>query len=58
MFNSKPQLIHQRPERFKEWFFENYDKEDLGKIKTYGQVKNPDREKHYSNALDWFNTQS
>jgi len=58
MFNSKPQLIHQRPERFKEWFFENYDNEDLGKIKTYGQVENTDRLKHYSNALDWFKTQS
>lgn len=58
MFDSKPQFIHQRPERFKEWFFENYDYEDLGKIKTYSQVKNPNRLKHYSIALEWFKNQS
>lgn len=58
MFNNKPQLIHQRPERFKEWFSKNYDNEDLGKIKTYVQVQDSDRKKHYSNALDWFKTQS
>jgi hypothetical protein len=57
MFDNKPQFIHQRPERFKEWFFENY-KEDLGKIKTYNEVDNPDRQKHYSNALDWFKLQN
>lgn len=53
MYNNKPQYIHQRPERFKEWFFEIYQ-EDLGKVKIYDTVKNPDRLKHYSNALDWF----
>lgn len=56
MYNNNPQLIHQRPERFKEWFFENY-KEDLGKIKIYNDVKNKDRLIHYSNALDWFKLQ-
>ena len=54
MHNNEPQLIHQRPERFKEWFLENYNNEDLGKIKTYNEVNNPNRQKHYSNALDWF----
>lgn len=57
MHNNKPQLIHQRPERFKEWFFENYNEENLGKIKTLKEVEDPDRKKHYSNALDWFKTQ-
>lgn len=56
MYNNKPQLIHQRPERFKQWFFETYN-EDLGKIKTLIQVENPNRLRHYSNALDWFKTQ-
>ena len=58
MYNHEPQLIHQRPERFKEWFFNNYNSEDLGKIKTYNEVENPNRKKHYSNALDWFKTQN
>jgi hypothetical protein len=57
MHNNEPQLIHQRPERFKEWFNEKYN-EDLGKIKTYTQVENPDRKIHYSNALDWFKLQN
>lgn len=57
MYNNTPQLIHQRPEPFKKWFFENYEQEDLGKIKTLDQVKNSNREKHFSNALDWFKTQ-
>jgi hypothetical protein len=56
MYNNKPQYIHQRPERFREWFFENYN-EDLGQIKQPYQIENPDRLKHYSNALDWFKTQ-
>jgi hypothetical protein len=55
MFEDK--FIHQRPERFKEWFLKNHE-EDLGKIKTYNEVENPDRQKHYSNALDWFKLQN
>lgn len=58
MHNNKPQLIHQRPERFKKWFSETYNEEDLGKIKILGDVEDNDRKKHYSNALDWFKTQS
>lgn len=57
MHNNEPQLIHQRPEPFKDWFNEKYN-EDLGKIKTYTQVENPDRKIHYSNALDWFKLQN
>ena len=53
----KDKFIHQRPERFKEWFLKNHE-EDLGKIKTYNEVENPDRQKHYSNALDWFKLQN
>jgi hypothetical protein len=58
MYDNNLQLIHQRPERFKEWFYENYNKEDLGKIKIYDDVKNKDRKIHYSNALDWFKLQN
>jgi hypothetical protein len=58
MFNNEPQLIHQRPERFKEWFFKHYQNEDLGKIKTFLEVENLNRKKHFSNALDWFKTQN
>jgi hypothetical protein len=57
MHNNKPQYIHQRSQRFKEWFFENYNNEDLGKIKTLSQAKSPQRIKDFSNALDWFKTQ-
>jgi hypothetical protein len=57
MFNDTNKFIHQRPEPFKEWFSKTYI-EDLGKIKTFKQVQNPDRDKHYSNALDWFKTQN
>jgi hypothetical protein len=58
MYNNDPQYIHQRPEPFKKWFFDNYNFEDLGKIKTYNNVDDPDRRKHYSNALDWFKQQT
>jgi hypothetical protein len=57
LYDNKPQFIHQRPEKFKDWFFENY-KEDLGKIKTHKAVFNADRQKHYSNALNWFELQN
>lgn len=57
MFKHKNKYIHQRPEPFKEWFFKTYN-EDLGQIKTFQIVQNPDRDKHFSNALDWFKTQN
>jgi len=57
MYNNDPQYIHQRPEVFKKWFHKKYEPEELGKIKTYLQVENKDRRKHYSNALDWFKQQ-
>jgi hypothetical protein len=50
-------FIHQRPERFKTWFFEIYEKEDLGKIKTLKEVENLDRNIHYETALGWFKQQ-
>jgi hypothetical protein len=58
MCDSETQYIHQRPERFKEWFSETYDNEYIGKIKTADNLKNIDRDKHYSNSLDWFKTQN
>jgi len=56
MFNDKNHFIHQRPESFKNWFFSTYNNEDLGKLKTYDMVKNPNRIKDYSTALEWFKT--
>ena len=56
MFNDKNHFIHQRPETFKNWFFSTYDNEDLGKLKTYDMVKNPNRLRDYSTALEWFKT--
>jgi hypothetical protein len=58
MYNSEIQYIHKRPEAFKEWFFETHDKENIGKIKTADSLKSIDRDKHYSNSLDWFKTQN
>jgi len=56
MYNDKNHFIHQRPESFKNWFFSTYNNEDLGKLKTYDMVKNPNRIKDYSTALEWFKT--
>jgi hypothetical protein len=58
MYNSEIQYIHQRPETFKRWFCKTYANEDIGKIKTADNVKNVDRAKHYSTALEWFKTQN
>lgn len=58
MYNSEIQYIHQRPEAFKKWFFENNDKEDIGKIKTLSNLKDINRNKHYSTALEWFKSQN
>jgi hypothetical protein len=58
MFDSEIQYIHQRPEVFSKWFYNTYDKEDIGKIKTATNLKGIDRDKHYSTALDWFKTQN
>lgn len=54
MYYSEIQYIHQRPETFKEWFRTTYDGEEIGKIKTAENLKNIDRDKHYSNSLNWF----
>lgn len=56
LYNNEKHFIHQRPERFKQWFYETYE-EDIGKIKTFDIIKNADRIKHYSNALEWFKSQ-
>lgn len=58
MYNSKTQYIHQRPEAFKKWFYKEYDKEDIGKIKTANNLKDSDRDKHYSDSLDWFKSKN
>ena len=46
--------IHAKVTPFIEWFNLKYQ-EDIGKIKTYYQVKNENREKHYSNAFNSIN---
>jgi hypothetical protein len=56
MYNDKKKYIHQRPEQFKKWFFDTYNNEDLGQLKTYDNAKNKNRLINYSTALDWFNT--
>jgi hypothetical protein len=58
MYNSEIQYIHQRPEAFKTWFLLEYNKEDIGQIKTATNLKNTNRDKHYSNSLDWFKSQN
>lgn len=54
---TEDKFIHRKPEYFKSWFFETYDKEDIGKMKTLLQCNTADkkRDKHYSSALEWFN---
>jgi hypothetical protein len=54
MFNNEPKYIHSKQEAFKMWFFKQYDKEYLGKFHTESNLKNIHRDRHYSNALDWF----
>lgn len=54
MYNNEPKYIHQRPEEFKNWFYRMYDKEDIGKIHTKEKIKNIHRDKHFSDALEWF----
>ena len=53
MYEDEPQYIHQRPEPFRLWFCKEYD-EDFEKIRVLNNVKNSNREKHYSSALEWF----
>jgi len=56
MFDNQPQYIHQRPTEFFNWFENNYD-EVIGQLKTLSQVQTPQRNKDFSNALDWFKQQ-
>lgn len=55
MFENKPPYIHQRPESFKSWFFEQYG-EDLGKFRTLAALKNSDRKNNYLKSVDWLNS--
>lgn len=57
MYDYKPQYIHKRPTEFFKWFEDNYD-EVFGQLKTLSQVETPQRNKDFSNALDWFKQQS
>ncbi|RTY81879.1 hypothetical protein EKL99_11110 [Flavobacterium sp. ZB4P23] len=57
MYNSKTQYIHQRPATFFKWFDEKYN-ETTGQLKTYNDVKTPQRIKDYSTALDWFKSKN
>ena len=56
MYDNKPQFIHQRPTEFFNWFENNYD-EVFGQLKTLSQVETPQRNKDFSDALEWFKTQ-
>ncbi|RTZ11337.1 hypothetical protein EKM05_01475 [Flavobacterium sp. GSP27] len=57
MYNSKTQYIHQRPATFFKWFDEKYN-ETTGQLKTYNNVKTPQRIKDYSTALGWFKSKN
>ena len=57
MYDNKPKYIHQRPTEFFYWFENNYD-EVFGQLKTLSQVENSQRNKDYSNALEWFKLQN
>lgn len=56
MYENEPQYIHQRPTEFFIWFENNYD-EVFGQLKTLSQVQTPQRNKDFSNALNWFKQQ-
>lgn len=52
-------FVHQRPERFKDWFVNDYQKDSaqkhfINKIKTKNQVKNPNRQTNYKLALKYY----
>jgi hypothetical protein len=57
MYDNQPQFIHQKPTEFFNWFENNYD-EVFGQLKTLSQVETPQRNKDFSNALDWFKLQN
>lgn len=57
MHNSNTQYIHQRPEPFFKWFAKKYN-ETTGQLKTYNDVKTPQRIKDYSTALEWFKSKN
>lgn len=57
MYNSNPQYIHQRPAPFFKWFDKEYN-ETTGQLKTYDNVKTPQRIKDYSTALELFKSKN
>jgi hypothetical protein len=57
MYDNEPQYIHQRPTDFFIWFDKEYS-EISGQLKTYDNVKTPQKEKDFSNSLDWFKLQN
>jgi hypothetical protein len=57
MYETKPQYIHQKPTDFFIWFDNEYE-ETTGQLKTLLQVENPQRNKDFSNALNWFKLQN
>jgi hypothetical protein len=57
MYDNKPQYIHQKPTEFFNWFEKNYT-EVFGQLKTLSQVETIQRNKDFSNALDWFKLQN
>jgi hypothetical protein len=57
MYFEKTQYIHVKPTVFFIWFDKNYDN-IFGQLKTLQQVETPQRNKDFSNALDWFKTQN
>lgn len=57
MYKNETQYIHQKPTEFFIWFENNYI-EIFGQLKTLSQVETPQRNKDFSNALDWFKTQT
>jgi hypothetical protein len=56
LYDNKPQYIHKRPTEFFKWFENNYA-EVVGQLQTLSQVETPQRNKDFSNALDWFKRQ-
>ncbi|MGI0105665.1 hypothetical protein [Salinimicrobium sp. WS361] len=56
MYNEEEKYIHVRPERFKDWFFKEYQ-EILGKLKTLDLVESTDRNNAYLDAIEWLKAQ-
>jgi hypothetical protein len=54
LYNHEMKFIHQRPEVFKKWFEKEFpDGFYLGKFRTLDNLKNADRAKKFSAAIEW-----